>query len=587
MNPFLRLRRQIAALFRKARLDGDMNEEMRTHIELRTQKNIEAGMSPEDARNAALRKFDWTESIKEDCRDQRGVLWLENLIQDLRFGIRQLLKSPGFTLIAVLTLALGIGIDTSIFTIINAAAFRPLPIRDSGRIVSVFQGFESKDGLNRRNTYGGATRVSYSEYRAYRDQNLTLAGLIAYAPTVSAILGGENPQLITGTLVSGNYFSVLKVAPILGRALTDTDCTAPDANAVVVLSHDLWQRAFSGDAAIIGKSITLNRTPYVVVRVAGPEFGGTELVPSGYWAPLTMQRSLIRDADALRDYHTGWLVLMGRMNAGISMREVQAELEVIAARIDRSQPGRITTLKVEMATLAPAPDNRGPVLLAGAAILGVSALVLVIACANIANLLLSRTARRRKEIAVRMAVGATRWRLVRQFLVESLLLASLGGVLGMVIAFWSSTIIVQAVQSHLPHGVPQFVIEAVPDARVLAYALFLILVAGLTFGLIPALRATRANLDPVPKDTRAESQSQTRHTGVYRNGLIVLQVAACMVLLLITGLLVRGLQRAQTIDPGFESKNIALASINLSAAGYDNQRSVTFQRQLLERVAAI
>src|SRR5438874_7721123 len=275
-------------------------------------------------------------------------------MNDLRFAFRQLLKNPGFTAVAVLTLALGIGLNAGIFTILNALALRPLRVQGSERLVCLFQDFSRNRGRGLRNVYDDATRASYSEYREYRDTNHVFSGLVAYTPSVPTTLGGERPQQIFGTLASGNYFEVLKVRPSLGRGFLDSDCTTPDESTVVVLSDEFWRSGFGADPSIIGKTITLNRTPFVVIGVAPAGFRGTEVVPTALWAPLTMQRTFLRDKDILGDDFCGWLVLMGRMQDGTSIGQVRADLGVIAARIDGTQPGRVTTLKVEKATLAAA-----------------------------------------------------------------------------------------------------------------------------------------------------------------------------------------------------------------------------------------
>jgi len=508
-------------------------------------------------------------------------------MNDLKFAFRQLLKNPGFTAVAVLTLALGIGLNAGIFTILNAVALRPLRVQGSERLVCVFQDFSRNRGRVLRNVYDDANRASYSEYREYRDSNRVFSGLVAYAPSIPATLGGERPQQIVGTLASGNYFEVLKVRPSLGRGFLDSDCTTPGESAVVVLSDEFWRSGFDADPSIIGKAITLNRTPFVVIGVAPAGFRGTEVVPTAFWAPLTMQRTFLRDKDILGDDFCGWLVLMGRMKDGISVGEVRADLGVIAARLDQIQPGRATTLKIEKATLAGAPQMRTLVFSVGGVILSAVVLVLVIACANIANLLLARAVGRRKEIAVRLAIGASRWRLVRQLLTESLLLALVGGALGSFFAFWSSTVVVRFIQSHLPLGVPPFVLDVGPDTRVLTFALLSSLLTGITFGLVPALRSSRVDLSLAMKERGAESEESPRRRGLLRSGLVATQVTACMVLLLTTGLLLRGLYRAQFIDPGFEMKNVAVASFDFTGAAYSDQQAEVFQRQFMERLSAL
>jgi len=508
-------------------------------------------------------------------------------MNDLKFAFRQLLKSPGFTTVAVLTLALGIGLNAGIFTILNAVALRPLRVQGAERLGCVFQDFSRNRGRVPRNVYDDASRASYSEYREYRDNNHVFSGLVAYAPSITATLGGERPQQIVGTLASANYFEVLKVRPSLGRGFLDSDCTTPGESAVVVLSDEFWRSGLGADPSMIGKAITLNRTPFVVIGVAPAGFRGTEVVPTAFWAPLTMQRTFLRDKDILGDDFCGWLALMGRMKDGISIGKVRADLGVIAARLDQTQPGRATTLKIEKATLAAAPQMRTLVLSVGGVIFSAAVLVLVIACANIANLLLARAVGRRKEIAVRLAIGASRWRLVRQLLTESLMLALVGGALGSFFAFWSSTVVVRFIQSHLPLGVPPFVLDVGPDTRVLTFALLSSLLTGMTFGLVPALRSSRVDLSLAMKERGAESEESPRRRGLLRSGLVATQVAACMVLLLATGLLLRGLYRAQFIDPGFKMKNVAVASFDFTGAGYSDQQAEVFQQQFMERLSAL
>ncbi len=508
-------------------------------------------------------------------------------MNDLKFALRQLLKNPGFTAVAVLTLALGIGLNAGIFTILNAVALRPLPVPGSERLVNVFQDFSRSPGSIHRNVYGDPNRVSYSEYHQYRDNNHVFSGLVAYAPSVTATLGGERPQQIIGTLASCNYFDVLKAIPSIGRGFMASDCANPGGSAVVVLSDEFWRGGFGADPSIIGKAITLNRAPFVVVGIAPSGFRGTEAQPAAFWAPLTMQRAFVRDQAILGDDFCGWLLLIGRMNDGISAKKVRADLGVIASRIDATQPGRVTTLKIEKATLAGVPQMRTMVLSVGAVILGAVVLVLVIACANIANLLLARAVERRKEIAVRLAIGASRWRLVGQLLTESLLLALLGGALGSFFGFWSSTVAVRFIQSHLPPGVSPFVLDVGPDTRVLAFTILLSLITGITFGLVPALRSSRVDLSFAMKERGAEFEQKPRRRGVLGSGLVATQVAACMVLLLTTGLLLRGLYRAQFIDPGFKMKNVAVASFDLTGAGYSGSRAEIFQWELTERLSAL
>jgi len=414
------------------------------------------------------------------------ILW-----QDMRYGLRMLGRSPGFTAIAVLAIALGIGVNAGIFSVLNGAALRMLPVPSAGQVVSVDQIFH---GRSVRNVHGEPTLFSYSEYQEYRANNHVFSGLLAYEPFLNATLAGGRARQLFGQLTSCNYFDVLRVRPAEGRGFVESDCAAPDQGAVVVLSDALWQSAFGADASLVGKRVILNRTAFTVIGIAPQGFGGTEPIPSAFWVPITMQRAMEPDRDFLGDANVSWLSLLGRVEPGVSMGQVRADLSVIASSIDQQHPGRQTILAIRTATFFGRPEEHTVVLGAAAVILFGFGLVLLIACANVANLMLARATARHKEIAVRLAVGAGRWRLIRQLLTESVMLALMGGALGSVLAFWSFEAISHFVISRLPHGFPPLALNMAPDVRVLGYALGLTLLTGVAFGLAPALHASRADL---------------------------------------------------------------------------------------------
>jgi putative ABC transport system permease protein len=557
MRWFYKLPLRLRSLFHKAQVDQELSDELRFHLEKLTQERIAKGMTPEQARYAALRELGGVEQIKEECRDMRQVSYIENFIHDARYGFRLLARSRGFTALAVIMLALGIGVNTEIFTILNAAAFRPLPVPDSGQLVGIYQTFR---GNFPRNVYGAPSLFSYSEYQEYRDRSQVFSGLLAYWPSVAATLGGVQPQQILGTLTTCNYFEVLEARPQLGRGFVDADCAAPGQSAVVVLSDRLWRGKFGADRSIIGRVVTLNRNPFVVVGIAAPDFLGTEPMPSEFWAPLTMQAALVPGNDFLADKNLSWLVLLGRVKPGVPFSQVRANLGVIANHIDTLQPGRTTSLSIHRANLFGEPRERGFLLGVGTAILCAAGLVLLIVCVNIANLLLARAAGRRKEIAVRLAIGAGRWRLVRQLLTESLLLAILGGVLGSLVAFWSAATVMYFVVSHLPQGAPSIKLDIGVDVRVLAFALAATVLTGIAFGLVPALQVSSPDLNLALKSDGDDSERRQGKGRLLRGGLVGVQVAVCTVLLLTAGLVLRALYRAQTVDPGFEMNKIRFLS---------------------------
>jgi len=561
-----------------------LDEDIRDHIEIETLDNIDRGMSPQEARYAALRKFGNVTHIKEQTREVWSIVWLEQLLQDIRFGIRMLWRTPGITIAAVLAIALGIGVNVGVFSVLNGAALRLLPIPRAEQVVNVSQIFH---GRTSRNTHGETSMFSYPEYLDYRDHNHVFSGLIAYEPFIDATLAGGKAQQLLGTAATCNYFDVLDEHPAQGRGFADSDCSVSGENAVVVISDELWRGRFAGDPLLIGKTIVLNRTAYTVVGIARPGFTGTEPIPSAFWAPVTMQKALEPGLDRLPDDNLSWLAFLGRTRQGVTMPQVRADLGVIAARIDQHHPGRITSLAIGTATFFSRPDEREVLVPVASVILGAFALVLLIACANVANLLLARASARQKEIALRLSIGASRWRLIRQLMTESLLLSIAGGVLGSAIAFWSFVKITEFVTSHLPHSVPTFTVNVAPNLQVLAYALGLTLLTGIAFGLIPAWRGSRLDLNTALKGDGQHSGPGKTGGRFLLNALVGCQVAVCMVLLLAAGLLLRGLYYAQTVNPGFEDKNVAQAFLNLRSQGYDQSRATVFMQSLRQRIEGL
>ena len=352
----------------------------------------------------------------------------------------------------------------------------------------------------------------------------------------------------------------------------------------MVLSHALWKGHFAADPQILGKSIVLNRGSFTVVGVAPEGFSGASIIGADLWAPFSVHEQWNQGKNYLADANMSWLEVAGRLKPGVSLAAARADLAVIAAGVDRQNPGRKTTLLVDTATFMNNPEGRGPVLGVGAMILAAVSLVLVIACANLANLLLARAVGRRKEIAVRLAVGASRWRLLRQLLTESLLLSAAGGVLGLLAAWATLRTMVPLLMAQLPDEVQSIALNPNPDIRIVLYSLALAFVTGIGFGLIPALQGSNPDLNSALKDSGATTGG--RSAGWLRNSLVTAQVAVCLVLLMAAGLLVRGLQSAQAIDPGFETRGIVTAGFDLSLEGYDEPRAAAFHRQLAERLAA-
>ena len=490
---------------RRKRMLEELDQDIRHHLETETQDNIERGMSPEEARHAALRKFGNVARVKEETWEVWNSVWVEQLLQDARFGLRTLWRSPGLTIAAILAIALGVGVNVGVFSVLNGVALRLLPIPHAQQVVSVNQIFH---GRFTRNSHNGANRFSYAEYLDYRDHNQVFTGLVAYDDSIQATLAGGTARQVMGTAASCNYFDVLSEHPAQGRGFVDSDCAVSSQNAVVVVSDAFWRGSFAADPSLVGKRVTLNRTAYTVVGIAPPGFAGTEPIPSAFWVPITMQKALEPGVDRLADDNLSWLALLGRTQPGVTMQQVHADLDVIAGRIDQSHPGRTTSLAIGKATFFSSPEEREYLIPVASVVLAAFALVLLIVCANVANLLLARASVRHKEIALRLSVGASRWRLVRQLLTESLLLSLAGGLLGSMIAFWSSGRITAFVTSHLSRELSSgLTLNVAPDLRVLAFALLLTLLTGIAFGLIPALQSSRLDLNTAMKGDGTSSVS--------------------------------------------------------------------------------
>ena len=507
---------------------------------------------------------------------------LSTLWSDVRYTLRTLRRNPGFAAAALVPIALGIGINTGLFSVLNSVALRPLPTPDSTQLVTVHQEFR---GVRERRVHGARSLFSLPEYQVYRDATRTLSGVLAYSRPWTVTLGGDAAQEVEGVVVTCNYFDVLRVPPLIGTGFTAANCGTPNAPPSVVLTHALWTRAFAADPDIVRKSITLNGENVAVVGVAPERFDGIDITKTAFFAPTSLVRLLHRREDFRDDPHMSWLTLVGRQADGVRMSQVRAELAVIAGRIDRQQPGRSTTLTVAPATSLSLPVGRRSVFSVAGVVLAAFGLVLLIACANVANLLLARAAGRTREIAVRLSVGASRGRLIRQLLTESLVIAVLGGVAGTLLAGWTFQGLVLFLLSVLPGTIPPLRIDAVPNLTVLWFALGLTVTTALLFGMLPALHASRPNVQAALK--HETGVIGRRSGGWLRGSLIGVQIAVCTVLLISAGLLLRALYAAQTIEPGFDYRGVAIVSYNLRGPGYDEGRIAPFQQRLRERVASL
>ena len=495
------------------------------------------------------------------------------MMRDVRYALRVLVKNPGFTMAAVLTLALGIGANAAIFSIFDAMALRPVKLPGVTKTVKMYQDMR---GDFERNVVGGPSLFSYPEYADYRDHNHVFTELTGFAPEFRALVDAD-VKPVQGQLASCNYFAVMGVSPVIGRGFLPNECAATDAGPVVVLSDAFWRSHFAADPKVMGRTMKLNRVPLTIIGIAPAGFTGTEIVAASYWVPLSMQWSLFGRADRepfqARD-DLSWLTLLGRLKPGVSLAQARADLGVIAKRRDAEAKNRVTTLLLSEPNMFARRDMRDVIMKIGTVFLVAVGLVLLIACANIANLFLARATTRQREIAIRLAIGASRTQLVRQLLVESLLIAVAGGVIGTAVSFSSARALV-AVLLRTP-DIDPLAIHVTPDARVFAYALLLVAVAACAFGLVPALHATRPDLNAVLKEGSDGRGGRSR----LRNTFVGVQVAVSMVLLVTAGLLLRGLGHAQSVDPGFALDNTTMMTLDLHKEAYGQDRAIAFHRAL-------
>jgi len=587
MDKLSQLWRRLLFYARRDRFDRELEEEMRFHMEMKALENAEAGMEPLEARYAAQRQFGNLTLLQEVSREMWGVRSIETLFQDLRFGIRMLLKNPGFTTVIVITLALGIGANTAIFSLTNTALLKTLPVKDPQQLV--FFMVAGPQGMG--------TGFSYPLLQQFNQNNHSFTGIIAANTPGRMRLAepgtGGQVELAQAGRVSGNFFSELGVGAVAGRTLTEDDDSPTGGQPVAVISYNYWKRRFGLDPGVIGRKITLDDFPFTIVGVAPPGFFGIEVGGNtDLWWPIRMTPQVIPGAQSLNDSGHRWLYLMARLKPGVDLEQAQAEMNaVFRQQLNEIAPERLASLTAAQRRNYFAQNIK---LVAGGAgftwlreqvkqplliLLIVVGLVLLIACANVANLLLARAATRRKEFAVRRALGAGRFRLIRQLLTESLLLAALSGALGLLLAQWGARLLL----AYLPQE-QTTTFDLAPDTRVLAFTLAVSLLTSLLFGLAPALGATRLDLSSALKDAVGGGAGRSQLTP--HKLLIVTQVALSLFLLVGAGLFVRSLRNLKNLDTGFDRENVVLFSLD-TPGGYTLAQRVNLYQQTLERLESL
>jgi len=498
---------------------------------------------------------------------------VSTLIADIRYSFRSLLKNPGLTLAAILSLGLGIGANTTIFTWVQAVLFRPIPLAADPSSIRI-AAMENREGQSRS--------WSYPNFVDFRDRTKML-DVVAQDDQTFSIAVDDTAERAWGALVSGNYFEVMGIRPAAGRFFTAKDDVTPGGHPVAVLSYANWQRRFAGDPAVIGKQVTINNTPITIIGVAPEGFIGSFLgVSSAAWVPMAMQKEMM-GGDRMNQRGNGWFQSIVRLKPGVSQEQAQAEASAIMAQLEQEYRDFNEGRRLRIVQTWEAPFGAGTVLAPLLGVLSVLvALVLVIACANVANLLLSKAVSRRREVAVRLSLGASRTRLIRQLLTESFLLAIVAGTTGVVMAYWTMDVIMAFVP---PVDMP-IDLGLRMDTTTLLFALGVSMVTGLIFGLAPALQASsNQTINALKEEGRSGSGGRT--TGRLRNALVVAQVAVCLVLLVGATLFLRSFIAAQSLSPGFDASHVVTASMDMFPSGYTGDRHREFQRRALEAVQAI
>jgi predicted permease len=568
---------RLAGVFRRGRLESDLDAELRSHLEMAVEMNLLKGMTDKEARREALRSFGGVEQTKELYREQRGLPMIETTVQDLRFGLRILRRSPGFSALAILCLTLGIGANAAVFSWVEGILFRPYPaVSHQERLLAV-------GGTERDEPRG--TPLSWPDFADLQRSSTLFETLFVSKITGTTLSIGDRAERTTGSIVSANYFDAIGVHPILGRGFERGEDIGRSAHPVTVISYQLWQGRFKGDPQIIGKTQRLNGVVHTIVGVAPEGFYGTFVGwAMQFWVPASMEEIFEAGGYKLEDRGARWIEAYARLKPGVTREQAQQETSAVAKRLEADYPDTNRGRSMQLWPLWQTPFNNASTLLPTLEImLAVVFCVLLIACANVGNLLLVRSFARRHEMTVRLAIGASRGRLLKQLLTEGVILSAFGAVGGLLVAHWCRHALVLlfpargGVSMHLPGEI---------DWRVLAVSAGVCLVATLVVGLVPAMQSGQLDLAGALKSDSAGVVGG-RGRGWVRSGLVVVQVSLSFVLLVGAGLLLQSLERIRNSSPGFSTHGVLSTAVDLVSAGYDAQRAKNFQDELMDRVKAL
>ncbi|HET9405646.1 MAG TPA: ABC transporter permease [Candidatus Sulfotelmatobacter sp.] len=567
----------LRSLFRKEHANRELDEELRSYFEMDAEEKIRRGMGPREARRAVRLEHGHVNTTKEWVRSAGWESLVDILWQDLRHSLRGLRKNLGFTAIAVLTLALSIAANTTVLSWMSATLLNPIPgVALTSDLVTVDRGDRN----------GNATPpFSYPDLRDLSERTKTLSGVLGWHDDFMSLTGVAKPERIYGALTTASYFDVLGVHPILGRTFLPEEGTPRAGAAVIVIGYGVWQNHFAGDPQIVGKTIQINRHPYTVIGVAPRDFTGCKTgLRTDLWIPLSMDRDVW--GSNRPDYRGAiWLNALGKLRAGVTKNQAEAELNLlmqgIVERFPEDHRDRSNEISLDPLWRSPFGIN-GYLYKILPMLLGLAGVLLLLACANVASLLLVRSVGRRREIAIRLGMGASRKHIIRQFLIESLLLGLFGGTAATVITVWTSRSLV----AFFPPSSLPLTNDAHIDQRVLFATIAVSILAAIISGILPALRSASLPVQSVLKE-EATSVSLNLHKSRLLSGLVVAQISFSLVLLVCAGLFTRSLQKAQQLDPGFEASHLLLASYELSPAGYTRATGAAFNRQVLDKLSAL